>query len=353
MKQILRMLLIFLLWFPLVSCVYEFPDPPQSRMVTFNLTHKTPWDYLEQISTRTPSRNMSPSDIKVRYIFRYYSKGRAEVPVGEYIYFDDNIIRYPVKIDVPLPPGDWDVRVWSDIVDSRTLESIFFDPSDFSAIKIKQDPYIGSDIYKESYVGHIDVSIPDNYELENNKEGYSLELERPLAAFALVSTDLVEFAKAEATRRSALASKNPDINAPPATKSDEPNLAPEHKIDVSEYRVRIIYPGYLPSVFHHFANRPIDAATGVSFDSDITRLESGEALIAFDHILVNGTEAGVNIAIELYDREGTLLSAVGTTFVQLKRGRCMVVKGEFLTSKAGGATAINPDFDGEFNIRIP
>ena len=75
--------------------------------------------------------------------------------------------------------------------------------------------------------------------------------------------------------------------------------------------------------------------------------------LGFDYVLVNGSEASVQIAVEVYDYDSTLLSSTGTITVPLKRSKLTTLIGEFLTVTTQGGVGIDPSYDGEFNIFIP
>lgn len=357
--KFIHMIFCLLLALSFAGCsefVLEYPDTPEMREVTFHLKHKNGWNYIRQISDRVPSRAAAPDTILTRYIMRAYSKNtRANYCVSEKIVYSDKLYADSIDIQMPVPAGDWDIRVWCDYVGKESKQSLYYNADDFAGISIRQ-PYAGSDIHKEAFVGHKDFSVPDIYDLEWKPTDTYIELERPLSAFVLVTTDLEKFVRSEIRRQGPI---NIRHNAPAEQDMNAPSLTidgvkiPLRDIDLSRYRVRLYYTGYLPSVFHHFSNRPIDAVTGMYFDSEITLLvDNNEAMIAFDHILVNGITSGVSVAVELYDNKNNKLASVGTSTIPLKRGDCTIIRGEFLTSQTGSGTTINPDFDGEFNIKI-
>ena len=70
-------------------------------------------------------------------------------------------------------------------------------------------------------------------------------------------------------------------------------------------------------------------------------------------MFVNGAEAGVQLAVEIYDRQtGEKIGSSATITAPLKRGKTTEIRGRFLTSKADAGVGINPDFDGDYNIEI-
>lgn len=73
------------------------------------------------------------------------------------------------------------------------------------------------------------------------------------------------------------------------------------------------------------------------------------AELGFDYVFVNGHESSVTVSVEIYDRDGTLLSRSQPISVPLVRNKVTIVRGKFLTVKAEGGVSIDADFDGEYN----
>lgn len=355
--KMIRIMLCTVVALIFLSCdslmVKEYPEAPATRDVWLTLVHQNLWTFQTQISDRAPSRAVNPDSVMARYVFRYYAKGTRDYCAAEYTVYSDITMADTLRVQIPAPVGDWDLRVWKDLVDRRTKESCYYNADDFGHITIKK-PYQGSDMYKEAYVGVIQMNVPETFDLEWVPENSVINLERPQSAYVLVTEDLEKFVRAELARHGPISfrkSSTPaDVNAP-ALVIDGVRI-PIRDIDLSRYKIRVRYTGYLPSVFHHFTNRPVDSDVGVYYDSEITILEDTDAMIAFDHIFVNGITSGVNIAVELLDDQGTRLASVGTSTVPLKRGLCTVIRGNFLTSQTGGATSIDPGFAGSFDIKV-
>ena len=162
-----------------------------------------------------------------------------------------------------------------------------------------------------------------------------LEMERPVAKYRFIATDLKEFTELR------LKDTDGDLNAavPP--------------IDLTQYKVVVSYDGFLPSIFNLTTDRPVDAITGISFSAPLTQLTDEEVEMAFDYVLVGPQEGGVNLSLTIYDEAGKLVSAVPSMVVPLQRGQLTTVRGKFLTSRSEGDVSIDPSFEGEFNLQIP
>lgn len=339
MRRIVTMVcLAVLLALGFSSCVHEWPEPPAMRGARLVVRHELPWRLFDfYYNTRDGSGAEAPSvwnGVAVRYIYEVYPAGTTEVPVARYteVRSDVTLADFTTRID--LPAGEYDVYVWSDFIDSSTERSLFYDADIFSSIKLLT-PYRGDSELKDAFQGMFHASVPSSVDELVDVE-FDVTLKRPLTAYAFLSTDLAEFIEQETRRKSA---ERSDVSQAPA-------------IDFNSYKAVLRYPVFLPVEYSIFRNRPIDSATGVSFSGAMQIINSDEVLVGFDYFFINGAESSVNVAIDIYDPEGKLVSSVPSLTIPVERGRATIVRGEFLTSQAHGGIGINPGFDGDFNIEI-
>ena len=323
-----------------VSCVHQWPEEPEMRDAILTVTHlQLDWDYYHFV-TNYRSRYDSGRPLQIRYIFRIFPEGEQSICVSQTTLYSDDLSRTDFTAQITVPVGRYELRVWSDLVDRDTKEPLYYDATDFKNITYAT-PYRGGTAEKDAFRGVMTVDVPSTTKEDVHITG-TIQLERPLTAFAFVSTDLDEFVRSEIARRG-VDSQQPGDGA--ATDTPAAPLP-----DFSGYKVTVSYPGFLPWIYHHFNDKPVDSNTGVKFDTDISIINDREALVGFDSFFINGTESGVRAALDFYDPTGKHIASVPGVDIPVKRGRCTIVRGEFLTSKASGSTGINPDFDGEFNI---
>ena len=319
------------------SCVHEWPEEAEKRDVTLTVTHDIEWDYLHTTYTSLMAAR-SESQASARYILRAYPKGTTQFVVAEQVVSRPLFDRGDFTTVFTLPAGEYDIYVWGD-ADDGTGGGVYYTADDFGSIRHSARDYEGNTEDRVAFEGMVTVSVPRSDELEVPVSG-TVEMHRPLAAYAFIATDLREFTESEASRtRSKGSSARTDDSRADA-------------IDLTEYTARMRYPAYLPSEYNMFTSHPTDSRQGVMFTGSVTRLNDDEALIGFDHLFVNGTESAVNVSFDILDKEGTVVASVPAVNVPTRRGRATIVRGEFLTSSASGGTVINPEFFGEFNVPI-
>lgn len=323
------------------SCVHEWPVPPATRSITLHIRHELPWDLFEWAGPqKTKASAYGPASLSARYIICVYPEGiSTDAPYSKKIIYRTDLERGDFDTQVDVPSGKWDIRIWSDNVDSRQLISPYYNADNLGAVTYA-DPLVGGDKYKDAFAGVVTADIPQSNTAQLETGSYVVTMKRPLTAFAFIATDLPEFIDQE-TRRS----RNEET-----IQGKEAAFAPAFSLD--NYKVRISYTGFLPSTYHIFSDKPIDSLTGVGFFTDSRRLSDKEALLGHDFVFINGKESTMRVQLDLFHKDGSHISRVSSFDIPVKRNRCTIVRGEFLTSKATGSTGIDPGFDGEFNIEF-
>lgn len=313
------------------SCIYEGANTNGCDYpVRLNVHSDTDWlPDLDINATRADG-------YEVGYTFQVFNRGDLSTPVKELTIFSDNLSYLDFSIDIDLKPGNYDVYAWAQICNSSGNIPLFYDSSNFSRI-VETDPNIGDSEYKNALRGMTSFTVENSGNLLSPTTG-TIVLTRPLARYQLIASDLHDFIENQPEEQRA---------SDPAKHSASDDLSRFFE----NYRVRISYSGYLPTVFDAYANNPVDSSVGISFEGPINVISDSEALLAFDYVMVNGDESAVSIVIGIYDLEGNPISSSNPIEIPTKRNRTTVVYGKFLTTDGEGGVNINPDFNGQYNIK--
>lgn len=124
-------------------------------------------------------------------------------------------------------------------------------------------------------------------------------------------------------------------------------------IDLDDYKIVFYYTGFMPNAYSLFSDKPVDSATGVFFESKLTKINESEASMGFDYIFINGNESITTVNVGLYNTEGQLLSMSEAIEVPIKRSFHTIIKGKFLSQENKGGVNINPEFDDDYNLIFP
>lgn len=310
----------------LSSCIYESPDNHCNFSVNLKVVCDTEW---------LPDSNMvitRGDNLALRYQFKIYREDNSEF-VKEVTVFSDDLERNDFNIQLDLQEGNYLVYGWSDYCDATTGNPLYYNSSNFEEITYLQ-PYTGDTNLRDAFRGTTTIEIGDN-DSPSTAVNSEIIMTRPLARYIFKATDVDEFLTAQISQ---------------GKLSSKAGQSGDNIFD--GYTVKVVYPLFMPAVFDNFTNSPINSWSGISFTGNISMTNEHEAQLALDYVMVKEGEGSVQVAVEIYNPEGTLVSGSGTLTLPLLRDRTTIVSGEFLTSNIEEGVIVDPNFDGKFNIEV-
>lgn len=327
------------------SCgVHEWPDASAGDgMYGLDLVFDTDlpqWDQTEEgrASIVPDTRDRRESGF-IRHIVRAYpirNGAPLDIPSDEFIFTEDVAKGYDCFLTLRLNPGDYRLLVWSDLTESKTAAP-YYQADDFSEITLAPGPHAGNTDYRDAFRGWTDITVED-YRTGGTHElpSVTVTMERPLAKFEFVTTDLADFLDKESKRlaRESVIPRSGSLN---------------------DYRIVFYYTGFMPSAYSFNTDQPTNAETGVEFTSTLREFGNGEASLGFDYVFVRGDlESSVTVQIGIFDAvSGQRLSLSRSIRVPLQRSRHTVIRDAFLLMDSDGGIGIDPGYDDDFNITFP
>lgn len=280
-------------------------------------TEWTEWNHTLEGNTLTDNGyghtyDGSQDSGSIRYVIRAVSADESQGNSQEFSFEKDVAQGYGHDAEIKLPEGEYDIMVWSDLV-KKAGDQRFYDCKDFTEITL-QGTHTGSCGHRDAFGSIVSTVVGKGDNIVN------ISMQRPLARFEFITTDLQEFA---AKSRNA-----------------------------EDCKVVLHYAGFMPDAYNLRTDKPVDSASGVSFESTPVMLNENEASLGHDLVLVNGKDAGVSVQIGIYDNEGNLLSMSAPVDVPLKRNHHTIIRGAFMTQTSQENITINPDFDGSHEYII-
>lgn len=340
MRQRLFACILAMLSLLLPACdVHEFPEPPLPPVaLNLNLKFTFGLGALEDFKTIYVTTRAAAPEYEARYQLRIYpsdGKGSFRMDTCQaYVFSQTALDSLDHRLPLEIVPGKYRFRTWVDFVEKGQLDDSFYDTADFEAITLRE-PHEGGTDYRDAFRGTLDAEIVPA-EINPDQELH-IQMERPLAKYRFIATDLKEFEELRLRE----AEKNGDLTSPPPS------------IDLSRYKVRISYGGFYPTVYSMATDEPIDVRTGVNFSLQPRKIDNEEVDLGFDYMFIGRQESGVNVSLAIYDEKEKLVAGVSGIEVPLRRGQLTTVRGKFLTARSEGDVSIDPSFDGEFNVAIP
>ena len=370
------------------SCaVHEWPTAAPSDVV-LNLDFATEMPQYMVLDAQDTRASRDGRDYELRYTMEAYRKlgdgTWGETPHERRVFIKSDISDLNASFRTSLDEGTYRLVVWTDFVEKGTAADFFYGTENFRRIDLIGE-HEGNNDFRDAFRGEGEVTV------RRMGSGHVTEvtvpMERPLAKFEFITTDLQEFItktieamlrrESETASASGTGSQSTSDTSPggadPAdgvaetpdaesgaspdgdTKGDGDGTKGDTKtpiVDLNKYRVVFFYSGYMPNAYNALDDKPCDAATGVRFSSTITAIDSHNARLGFDYVLVNGDASSVMVTVGLYDEEGTQLSMSRQIQVPIMRSMLTVVKGSFLMQNTGGGVSVDPAFEGDYNIVI-
>lgn len=347
MKKVLHYMMALLVLLLSACDVYEWPETPKLTKLHLRLNYET--DMTEWMH-RYDGVSVDEQGLgdtydnrqeygKIRYIIRTYpvseKQRTSQNYTQEFVITKDISEGYNHEVTLDVLPGSYNIMVWSDLIETSG-DSYFYDANNFAEIML-QGEHKGNTNHRDAFRGMNSVTLVADIE-EQQPVTLDVTMQRPLAKFEFITTDLQKFIDKELE----------------ALKKEAETRGEGHpsRVDIESYKVVFQYSGFMPDTYNMNTDKPIDSSMGVSFESELNALNENEASLGFDYVFVNGKEAGVSVQIGLYDSENRQVAFSEPINVPLRRNRHTVVKGSFLMQQASGGITIDSDFDGNHNIVI-
>lgn len=359
MKRILPILLCAMLMLLSACDVHQWPDTPERVSVALRLVYDTDMaveNYLYDGHSVTSAGSGDTYDNtlgsgKIRYIIRAYPTFNAQAAYEEFVFTGDISGGYDRTVTLDLEPGEYDIKVWSDLVTSAGHND-YYDAADFAEIKLIE--HQGNTDWRDAYRGISTLSLTADVTLRAT-DTIDVAMQRPMAKFQFITTDIVEFVAKEAARRAeaALAEANDDDSRSDDSRGDDSRGDDSRSVELSDYTIVLQYVGYMADTYSIFTDKPVDSTVGEQIVTSLTQVSATEASLGFDYLFVNGKDTAVTLRVGVYNQENTLISLSDPITIPIKRGQHSILRGSFMMCDASGGVGINPDYDDEYNIIIP
>ena len=347
MRRILYIITIAVLF--ITSCdVHEWPDLPETVPCHIKLnynTNFTKWNHIynnsqviEEGFGETYDNQMQYGQI--RYIVRTYpitdNNVLSQNYTQEFTFVKDIAEGYDFETTLEVIPGDYNVMVWSDLVQTQSNEH-FYNATNFVEIKL-QGTHYGNNNWRDSFRGAGEVSLKADI-LDDAPDSLSIQMQRPMGKYEFITTDLQEFMRKELEF----------LTKEAATKGDQVPT----RVNTENYKVVFLYAPYMQNTYNMFADKPIDVSEGIYIESKLNIIDENNASIGFDYVFTNPFLTYVAVQIGFYDDKDRQIALSNPINVPLNRDYHTILRGSFLMQQAQGGIVIDPSFNGNHNIVIP
>lgn len=327
------------------SEVHEFPglaDTPKRKAqvsISLNLDLSTDLPIHQILDLRTEMGSEVATLYDLRHtisIHKAYTDGsyRREADTVIVVTEPVNSVEHTVQLEID--EGLYNILVWTDYVDAGQNSDKYYNTTDLSEIILThKEDYVGNNLYRDAFRGAQGCEVS----ADNSNNHVTVSMQRTLARFEFISTDYEAFVD-EVVRRS--------------LQQDQTASAEEltRNFRIEDYKAVFNFSGYMNCSYNLFSDRPADAWTGIKFENQLSALDNGEVWLGFDYMFVGTIDSVVAVWVEIYDKNGNLISGSPVIDIPLLRNKRTVVKGEFLTTQASGGVKVDPGFEGNHNVHI-
>lgn len=333
LSKLMSILACLHLW----SCdVHEFPYPLDEDDTTpfvLHLDYDTNIPLYKTVEYTEDARSVEKSKHDVRYIVKVYP-GTATDGSGELHHFvftknDVSVLNHSVTLK--LKEGNYKFLVWSDYVTEGSKVDHLYNTLTFDNIALKGKEYQGNTDVKDAFRGTV-VS-----EVSANVTSARMQMERPLAKINFISTDwenfVIQYGDMDDTRTAS-------------------GTVSSRAINLNDYKVVFRYQGSVPDAYNMYSDQSASSLVEKTFESTLKQLGDTEVDFGFDYLFAEAAETYVNVTVEISDKDGNLLSSFTSMAVPFVRGKLTVVELKFRSPESDNGAAIDPDYNGDYNIKL-
>ncbi len=347
-RRVIHILVALLSFFASVSCdktIHEYPGERNVELVVRCSVDLTPPKYFTTVEcdseggisyvVRTQgiqhngTRFTEP--VCLRYVVDLY---RVDASHSQFV---ERQVLF-ASVDTPAPQVEakfrvdaqrYRVLVWCDYVQEDLREAWYYNTDDLRRIVYTDVPVVDNND-KDAFTNVLDVDFTSYcYAAGDYEVVHDLSLERPNGKFKCVATDRDDYVRGGDDAE--------DITAV---------VAYEQYVS-GGYNVEEQRPNYFEPTRTFVAKAHID--------------DSGELVLCYDYLFVNGKQTNVRVDLSLYKGDvvidpsgvvgGELISQWLDVVVPLKRNMETIIEGRMLTTSSGtGGVGVDPSFDHEILI---
>lgn len=332
----------------LMGCdtVYEYPNdnPTAPTAIDFTINVELnldlEFDFEQEITSRSVAQDEILPGHKVRLIIEAYPDKYPGTDLvdpeiynakpytrQELIFEDIESVENKIEVELTLSPKPYIFLVWVDYLPAEG-ENSYYNADRLHTIQLP-NPHISNTNGRDAFVCNKRIDLSQYSGEWAVKLSEEFPLHRPLARYELITEDIGQYIEQQTK-----GGKSADVS------------------DLNDYTLKVSYRGYFPTGFDAITDKPDDAGTGIAYDAKLTNITETSAIIAFDHILTNGTDSFVRVDIQIYNGVGVLVNESRGIQIPYRRNVVTKIHGSFLTKSYYSGVAIDPNYDGEFDIYL-
>ena len=264
---LLRLVALTLITALAAACVHQWPEPAEADFILHvTFPDEMPQGPTHEINTRA---SQQADDYDVRYVVEAYEKMsdgsyNENTPYARFHFSKDDIKSLDNTFQIRLMEGEYRFRVWTDYIDSKTQEPVFYNADNFRYIKLfgrdEKVAHVGNNDFRDAFTGCVDAEII-RFGGNHAPSSASMQMYRPLSKIVFITNDLEDWITKVLVNRHEMQAQSGQSNVP---------LEPS-QVNLEDYIVKVQYPQYMPNAFNLSTDRTAWSDVNVSFQSQLIR----------------------------------------------------------------------------------
>lgn len=250
-----------------------------------------------------------------------------------------------VNLEMSLHAVTYSVVVWQDFVHKPDAKDRYYLTDTLSRIRIQDMPdYVGATDFKDAAYCSQVLDLKSHDGKYFTSKDVTLKLLRPLAKVVFVATDIDKLYYRVKQHYPSMFDVADVFDATETAYAEQRALLAMLTNTVS-------VSGYFPSGFNAVTGRPNDAVLGYTFQT-VPFMVGNRTVIAFDYVFVGENQTSITVNMCLFGPNGEIINTISDRVVPIARNQVTVIEDEFFTKRYTPGIGIDPEFDGEINIRF-
>ena len=308
MRKTIYLIILYMVLLFSACDVHEFPVDRNERvpfLLHIDFSTALPL-YQEVVYTRAgeivDSKSVAANH-DIRYTIKAYradsSRENSREADTTFIFTKSQISDLSFTAPLELNEGSYTFRVWADYVDVDNSIDKYYNTTDFAEIILSdKNNHSGSNDYRDAFRGVVSASVvnpiyysgTDANEIKNEA---TVDMVRPMGKFKFVSTDVEIFLSRVVQM---LKERGMLLNVDLESDKKAALELLLQTINLGDFEVKFRYHAFMPCSFNMFTDKPADAWTGITFNSQMYIENDNEMTLGFDYIFVNGSETTLSVS---------------------------------------------------------
>lgn len=314
--QIIAQIIFAVLLFCGCDSVHEFPE-----------THEPEEEYIVELSFLMTDAELNNHKVITRALSgtTYSKRSIVEIHYKGQVILKEQVVRHTesdeeIKFRFTLPlREEFQVLAWHDYILANDTADLFYQTQKLDEVVLSDSYYYTHTNERDVHTGNLTFTThPQDFD-EDGVARKTVELNRPLAKFQIITTDLQKYYE---------------------------------KSNKKPHSVKLVYENDLPLYYCSSKKTILEYRNDYTVTGIIRDFAEHECTLVSDWVFALDYETMVDVSFEVYDDENNLLVKSPLIQIPVLRNSLTIVKDAFLTTPFNEGIGIDDKFDDHIDINL-